>query len=47
MRTILTSQSVDIPEGVSVTSKRREVNVKGPRGKLTRRFKHLQVEIIV
>jgi len=47
MKSILTSQSVDIPDGVKITARRREITVTGPRGKLTRRFKHLQVEFIV
>merc|ERR1711872_107805 len=47
MKTILTSQTVKIPDGVKVKSHRRVVIVTGPRGTLTRRFRHQQVEITV
>merc|ERR1712198_219909 len=45
MKTILASRNVDIPEGVEVSVKARKVTVKGPRGSLSRSFKHLNVEI--
>ncbi|XP_018027602.1 60S ribosomal protein L9 [Hyalella azteca] len=47
MRVINTSQSVKIPEGVTVDAKKREVTVKGPRGVLKRAFKHVQMDIYV
>jgi len=45
MKTIETSQIVKIPENVSVTVNRRHVTVVGPRGRLVRAFKHLQMEM--
>jgi len=47
MKTILTSDTVDIPEGVTVDVKSRVMTVTGPRGTLTRSFKHLNVAISV
>ncbi|XP_041460291.1 60S ribosomal protein L9-like isoform X2 [Lytechinus variegatus] len=47
MKTILASRNVEIPEGVEVKVKARTVTVKGPRGSLSRTFKHLKVEIRV
>ena len=46
-RAVKTSASIEIPEGVTVESKSRIVKVTGPRGSLTRSFKHLQMEIQV
>jgi len=45
MKTILTTQTVTIPPGVEVKVKARNVTVKGPRGTLSRNFRHLQVDI--
>ena len=47
MRIINTVQTVKIPEGVTVTAKNRIVVVKGERGKLSRNFRHLQMDIYV
>ncbi|KAH0463143.1 hypothetical protein IEQ34_007725 [Dendrobium chrysotoxum] len=44
MKTILSSQTMDIPEGVTVKVKAKIVEVEGPRGKLTRNFKHLNLD---
>ena len=41
----LDSKFLDIPEGVEVTCKSRTVPVKGPRGELTRTFKHVQLDM--
>jgi len=38
-------KEVKIIDGTTVTVKARVVTVKGPRGSLTRDFKHLNVEI--
>ena len=38
---------IDIPSGVTVTTKSRVVTVKGPRGQLTKQFKHVKIEIEV
>lgn len=45
MKYIVKSNKVVIPEGVTVTVKSRRVVVKGPRGSLTKDFKHIKVEI--
>ena len=47
MRTINSTREIDIPEGVTVTVKSREVTVEGPRGKLSRAFKHMNMDMRV
>lgn len=44
MKTILSSQTMDIPEEVKVKVHAKLVEVEGPRGKLTRNFKHLNLD---
>ncbi|KAM0946838.1 putative ribosomal protein L6 [Dioscorea sansibarensis] len=44
MKTIVSSQTMDIPEGVKVKVHAKKVEVEGPRGKLTRNFKHLNLD---
>ena len=45
MKTILGTRFLDIPDGVTVTCKARHVTVTGPRGKLERSFKHVQLDM--
>merc|ERR1711872_510324 len=45
MKTIITSQTVLIPEGVSASVKNRVITIRGPRGKLTRSFRAMQLEM--
>lgn len=44
MKTISTSQLVNIPEGVKVEIKARQIRVTGPRGVLTKSMKHTDME---
>lgn len=45
MKTVLASRTIDIPEGLEVTVAARVVTVKGPRGVLTRDFKHQNMDL--
>ncbi|CAM9874945.1 unnamed protein product [Chrysoparadoxa australica] len=45
MKTVLSTRYVEIPEGVTLTTNARVVTVKGPRGELTRDFKHVSVDM--
>ncbi|XP_045205469.1 60S ribosomal protein L9-like [Mercenaria mercenaria] len=45
MKTLLTTQTIEVPDGVEVKVRSRKVMVKGPRGSLSRTFKHLAVDI--
>lgn len=44
MKTILSSETMDIPDGVKITVKAKLIEVEGPRGTLTRNFKHLNLD---
>lgn len=45
MKTILRSETVKFPEGVTCEVRARVVTVKGPRGSLTKDLKHLPIDI--
>merc|ERR1712179_661943 len=44
-KTLLTTQTINIPKGAKARVHSRKVIVNGPRGTLTRTFKHLAVDI--
>ncbi|KAG8657695.1 hypothetical protein MANES_03G086203v8 [Manihot esculenta] len=44
MKTILSSETMDIPDGVKIKINAKVIEVEGPRGKLTRNFKHLNLD---
>mmetsp|Transcript_32529 Transcript_32529/g.48241 ORF Transcript_32529/g.48241 Transcript_32529/m.48241 type:complete len:198 (-) Transcript_32529:162-755(-) len=46
MKTVLSSKSIEIPEGVTVEIKSRRVKVTGPRGTLERDFKHVDMDLM-
>ncbi len=46
MKTILTEELIDIPEGISIEFKSRNVTVKGPLGVLKRSFKHTGFDMV-
>ena len=46
MKTILTEELIDIPEGVSIDFKSRNVEVKGPLAVLKRSFKHCGFDMV-
>jgi len=41
---ILSSETMDIPDGVSIKVHAKLIEVEGPRGKLVRDFKHLNLD---
>jgi len=45
MKVLLATDYYTIPEGVELWVKSRQVTVKGPRGRLQRNFKHLNVDL--
>lgn len=45
MRTIYSTRNISIPEGVTVECSSRVVTVTGPRGVLSRDFKHMSCDI--
>ena len=47
MKYLQKTEIIDIPSSVKVTAKSRVVTVKGPRGELTKQFKHVKIEIEV
>ena len=45
MKDVLKTEELDIPEGVEVTIKSRQITVKGPRGTLTKNVRHIDMDI--
>jgi len=45
MKSIVTSRTIDIPKGVKIKKKSRVIQIWGPRGKLTRDFRHILIDI--
>ncbi|XP_058072837.1 large ribosomal subunit protein uL6-like [Magnolia sinica] len=44
MKTILASQTMDVPDGMKIKVKAKMIEVEGPHGKLMRNFKHLNLD---
>ncbi|VFQ63618.1 unnamed protein product [Cuscuta campestris] len=44
MKTILSSETMDIPDEVKIKVKAKQIEVEGPRGRLSRNFKHLNLD---
>ena len=44
MKTILSSETMDIPDGIKIKVNAKIIEVEGPRGKLVRNFKHLNLD---
>ncbi|KAF8379882.1 hypothetical protein HHK36_027347 [Tetracentron sinense] len=44
MKTIRSTDTMEIPDGVKIKVKAKMIEVEGPRGKLTRNFKHLNLD---
>ncbi|EIE89804.1 hypothetical protein G6F46_010998 [Rhizopus delemar] len=47
MKDIYKQDELEIPEGVKVNIKSRQITVEGPRGVLTKNLRHLAIEITV
>ncbi|GFR46379.1 hypothetical protein Agub_g7961 [Astrephomene gubernaculifera] len=47
MKLLLASRTLPVPDGIKIEVKGRAVRVKGPRGTLTRDFKHLAVDMFL
>eukprot|EP00567_Pseudictyota_dubia_P010138 CAMPEP_0197432972 /NCGR_PEP_ID=MMETSP1175-20131217/930_1 /TAXON_ID=1003142 /ORGANISM="Triceratium dubium, Strain CCMP147" /LENGTH=187 /DNA_ID=CAMNT_0042961199 /DNA_START=64 /DNA_END=627 /DNA_ORIENTATION=- len=45
MKTVLASRTIEIPDGVEFEVTARKVTIKGPRGTLTREFKHIDMDL--
>jgi len=44
MKTVLSTNSMEIPEGITLQVNAKILTVEGPRGKLTRDFKHFNLD---
>ena len=45
MRDVLQTEELEIPEGVVLNIKSRLITVEGPRGKLTKNVRHVNMDI--
>jgi large subunit ribosomal protein L9e len=45
MRDILKTEELDVPEGVTVALKSRLITVEGPRGKIEKNVRHINMDI--
>jgi large subunit ribosomal protein L9e len=45
MKAVLSTEELDVPEGVTVTIKSRLIAVEGPRGKLEKNVRHVNMDI--
>eukprot|EP01017_Pseudomicrothorax_dubius_P000053 TRINITY_DN0_c1105_g1_i2.p1 TRINITY_DN0_c1105_g1~~TRINITY_DN0_c1105_g1_i2.p1 ORF type:complete len:193 (-),score=65.74 TRINITY_DN0_c1105_g1_i2:134-712(-) len=45
MKYIVTTDEVEVPEGVTINAKSRQVSVKGPRGELKRNFRFASFDL--
>merc|ERR1712080_680587 len=45
MKTVYSKNTIDIPKDCTVTIKSRTVQVTGPRGSLTKSFKHVSIDL--
>ena len=45
MRDVIQTEELDIPEGVTVEIKSRIIKVSGPRGKLEKNVRHINMDI--
>jgi large subunit ribosomal protein L9e len=45
MRDVLKTEELDIPDGVDISVKARIISVVGPRGKLTKNVRHVNMDI--
>lgn len=45
MKVVLSESDITIPEGVKVEAKSRQIRVTGPRGVLTKDFRHVNLEL--
>jgi len=45
MKDITSVESLTVPEGVTCTIKARNITIEGPRGSLTKRVGHVQIDV--
>jgi large subunit ribosomal protein L9e len=47
MKFIVKTERIEVPDDVKISVKSRTVTIEGKRGKITKAFKHLKVELLV